>query len=278
LIVRAFMVAFVWLCATTSVWAQASTGPRPAATPPERATGQKKPLTTPKITESGSCGLGVIASVGDEFQVEKIELLRLGSAATEVPISNWGLDDLAFERVRAAAGPGTIVRRIPDKKDPPPTGPKPLFRDLRAELVEGMRRITNGTSCQRYVLVSKSISRFNDSSQTVRGIGIVDWDNPFHHRTYLFALGYIRVFDGRDFSIIRQGSAMIEHEPLLNRMLLGTVILGPYRELDNGAFPSNPTQAADNRGFRDGVRAMLRASLDRTLPVMLRPQTTEISR
>jgi hypothetical protein len=141
-----------------------------------------------------------------------------------------------------------------------------------------MRQVTNGTNCQRYVLVSKSISAFRGLSQPVRGIGIIDWDNPFRHQTYLYALGCIRVFDGRDFTVIRQGSAIIENEPLLNRLLLGSTVIGPYRELDASAFPSNPADAAQNRTFRDAVRVMLTASLDRTLPVMLRPLTAEISR
>ena len=65
---------------------------------------------------------------------------------------------------------------------------------------------------------------------------------------------------------------MIEHEPLLNRLLLGADVIGPYRELDASAFPSNPAEAVHNRAFRDSVRLMLTTSLDRTLPVMLRPQ------
>jgi hypothetical protein len=269
LIIRAFIVAFAWLCATGSVWAQAL---------PERSTVKKlSPIS--RTGNSGSCGLGVISSVGDEFQVQKVSLFNLRNTETIVPISSWGLDDLAFERVRAAAGPGTIVRRIPDIKDPPPKEPKfTLFRDRNAELVEGMRRITNGTSCQRYVLVSKSIDQFRGLSQPVLGIGIIESDNPLNPRTYLFAFGFIRVFDGRDFTILRQGSAMIGREPLLDRLLLGRNALGPYRELDASAFPSDPAAAVHNLAFRDSVRAMLRASLDKTLPVMLRPRTTEISR
>jgi hypothetical protein len=134
-----------------------------------------------------------------------------------------------------------------------------------------MRQITKGTNCQRYILVSKSISKFNDLNWTVRGIGIVNHDVPFKHRIYLFALSYIRIFDGGDFSIIRHGSALTHLDPLVKRMLLGTLILGPYSELAEASFPSHPEEAAKNLALREYARALLTASLDKTLPFMLRP-------
>jgi len=70
-----------------------------------------------------------------------------------------------------------------------------------------------------------------------------------------------------------ESSPAREREPLLNRMLLGETKFGPYRELDNSAFPANPADAVHNRAFREGVSAMLIASLDKTLPAMLRPRS-----
>jgi hypothetical protein len=272
-IIRAFVAAIVLSCLTASVRAESSPAPEARSAPPQ-ASAKRKPAPTTR--PAAACDIGVIATVGDEFQVKQIGLLHIGSEPTDVPIGHWGLDDLAFERVRAAAGPGAKVRRIPYRKGafPEPKETKfTLFRDLNAELAEMMRLITNGTNCQRYVVVGRSISRFNDSALSVRGIGIVDWNNPLPHRTFLHALSFIRVFDGRDFTILRQGSAIIEREPLLNRMLLGETILGPYRELDNSAFPANPADAAHNRAFREGVSAMLRVSLDKTLPIMLQARS-----
>ena len=45
---------------------------------------------------------------------------------------------------------------------------------------------------------------------------------------------------------------------------------GPSRQLDLAMFPERPADAAANPVLRDGVRAMLIASLDKTLPAMLR--------
>jgi hypothetical protein len=196
----------------------------PAAVKPviRKPVARSESPSKPASAKSGPCGLGVIVSVGDEFMVTKIGLTRFHNSETVVPIESWGLNDLVFARVRAAAPPGMTVLRIPYSKSafPPREEPKTLFRDERAELVDLMRQITNGKNCQRYVLVSKSISRFNDLAWTVRGIGIVDHDVTLRHRTYLFALSYIRVFDGCDFSIIRHGSALTHLDPLVKRMLL----------------------------------------------------------
>jgi hypothetical protein len=279
--VRLLAAAIVLSCFSTSAWAQAQPAPPAAGTQPVTPTVKpaiRKPAARgesagkPVIAKSGPCGLGVIVSVGDEFMVAKIGLTIFQNNEKVVPIESWGLNDLVFARVRAAAPPGVTVLRIPYSKAafPPREETKnQWFRDERAELVDLMRRITNGTNCQRYVLVSKSISKFNDLNWTVRGIGIVDHDVPLRRRTYLFALSYIRVFDGRDFSIIRQGSALTHLDPLVKRMLLGTLILGPYSELAEASFPNNPEEAAKNLALREYARALLTTSLDKTLPFML---------
>jgi hypothetical protein len=266
--------------------ASASTQTPPS--PPVSGTQATKPLVTPTArkpaerresqgqpapAKSDVCGLGVIVSVGDEFMVKKIGLNPFANNELVVPIESWGLDDLVFARVRAAVPAGVAIRRIPSSKSafqPREDLKHRLFRDLKAELVDNMRQITNGTNCQRYILVSKSISRFNESSHTVRGIGIIDLDVPLRHQTYLFALSYIRVFDGRDFSIIRQGSALTGREPLVKRMLLGEMILGPYSELAEASFPRHAEETASNLALREYARALLTASLDKTLPWMLR--------
>jgi len=281
--IRLFAAAIVLSCLSTSASTQTqpsppTLGPR-ATKPPVKPAARKpaernEPAGKPDPAWSAPCGLGVIVSVGDEFMVKKLGLNLFNNKETVVPIENWGLNDLVFARVRAAAPPGVTVRRIPYTKSafPPREGSKSqLFRDMKAELVDLMRQITSGANCQRYILVSKSISKFNESSHAVRGIGIINWDIPLRHRTYLFALSYIRVFDGRDFSIIRQGSALTLREPLVQRMLLGELILGPYTELAEASFPSHAEETASNLALREYARALLMASLDKTLPVMLQP-------
>ena len=271
--------AIIALSCVSAAPAQAQAVPQTTATQPAApatksiARKQSEPAVKQVSGVSGACGLGVIVVVGDEFMVKRIGVTQFQSSETNVPI-NWGLEDLIFARVRAAAPRGLAVLRIPfdksklPKRDESKTG---LFRDEKAELADFMRKATEGTSCQRYVWVGNSISQFGSSGYRVRGIGIVNHDVLVGHRIYFFALSYIRVFDGRDFSIIRHGSALTHIDPLLKRVLLGTLILGPYSELAEASFPDSPESVAGNLAFREYARALLTASLDRTLPIMLRP-------
>jgi hypothetical protein len=277
--VRSLAVAVVLSCFAASAWAQTQLGAGTASTSTSASkTVTKKPTpkssadNKPPATENGTCGLGVIVAIGEEFAVQRVGVL-FGNEHTEVPIDNWGLKDLVFARVRAAATPGIAIRRIAYSKEafPPPEEPKSfLFRDRKAELIDLVRQITSGTNCERYVLVSRSISAFSTTGQRVGGIGIVNWANPLKNQTYLFALSYIRVFDGRNLTIVKQGSAFAETESLVSRMIVGTLIRGPHRELNEASFPGKPSEAAHNLALRDGVRALLTASLDKTLPAMLR--------
>lgn len=59
------------------------------------------------------------------------------------------------------------------------------------------------------------------------------------------------------------------HHSLVVQRLLGTQIGGHYRELPAESFPTRPEDAANNPALRDGVRAMLTESLDKTLPLLL---------
>lgn len=279
--IRLLAAAVVLTCFSTSASAQiqpsapaATQATKPHVKPAARKPAERDRSASKSAPGTGaSCGLGVVVAVGDEFTVKRIGLDFLNDHEKVVPIENWGLDDLVFARVRAAAPRGVTVRRILHSKSIQPSEElkNRFFRDRKAELVDVMRQVTAGTDCERYVLVGRSISKFNDSNITVRGVGIVDWDIPLRHKTYLFALSFIRVFDGRDFSIIRQGSAITQREPLMQRILLGELILGPYSELSQASFPGHPDEVPGNLALREYARALLTASLDKTLPWMLRP-------
>jgi hypothetical protein len=195
-----------------------------------------------------------------------------GNDLTEVSTSGWGLDDLVVARVRAAA-PGATVRKITAAKDAfaaikRPEGLSGLFHDTNADLIAAVRQIVSGTRCNRYVLVRRYGSQFSNTNQDVRGIGIVSWVG----RTYLFALTYIRVFDGEDFSIIKRGPASTDDESTISRALMLNPIRGPSRKLEEGYFPATPADAASNPALRDDVRALLAASLNQTMPAMLAEQ------
>jgi len=235
---------------------------------PGRLTGRPSPPNSRDGAVAGACEIGVIAGVGDLFQVRRIGLLT-NNTSTSVAIEPWGLDDLAFERARAAGGPGTV--RFPYSKDRFPAPPqRTLFYDENAERVEMLRVITGGRTCRRVVLIGRSISQVNGLGETVRGVGIVNWNAVFAEHTYVYTLGFIWIYDGADFTLLCRGSALSDREPLLGRPFGAGAILGPYRELDNATFPTNATDAVNNPLLRETARSMLKSSLDRTLPKMLR--------
>jgi hypothetical protein len=84
-------------------------------------------------------------------------------------------------------------------------------------------------------------------------------------RTYLFALTHVRIFDGGDFSLIKQGAASADDESPLSTLMMAGPVRGPNRNVDE--FPAAPAEAANNPTCRDG--ALLTASLDKTLPALL---------
>jgi hypothetical protein len=269
--VRVFTAAIFLSCFIISASAQApsSQGAATQAGRPAAKKSEPKAKSAKPAGDSGPCQIGVIPVIGDAFVVQKVGLMVFGNELTEVSTSGWGLDDLVVARVRAAA-PGATVRKITAAKDAfaaikRPEGLSGLFHDTNADLVAAVRQIVAGTHCNRYVLVRRYGSQFSNTNQDVRGIGIVGWVG----RTYLFALTYIRVFDGEDFSIIKQGAASTDDESPISRALMLNPIRGPSRKLEEGHFPAVPEDAASNPALRDDVRALLAASLNQTMPAML---------
>jgi hypothetical protein len=111
-------------------------------------------------------------------------------------------------------------------------------------------------------------------SQREFGIGISK--HYLGSNAQLFAMMYIRVYDGRTFQLINEAPALMEEDTYANRFkyYLG----GPSRPIDLAMFPVKATDAAASPVLRDGVREMLTVSLDRTLPGMLRVQSREAAR
>ncbi len=118
--VRSFAVAVALSCLVSFAWAQSQPVPptspaavvaKPAARKPAaKSTGAARQAAAP--VDSGRCQLGVIPALGDQFVVQKVGLTMFGNDRTEVPIGDWGLNELVVARVRAAAGRGIFVRRL----------------------------------------------------------------------------------------------------------------------------------------------------------------------
>lgn len=281
--IRVVALSFLLLCLTGSAHAQ--TAPPPpassAAAPTARSTAKPpaKPSKTkaavkPAVTaETGPCGIGVIPVIGDQFVVQRVGVTVFGNEHAETSVPGWGLDDLVVARVRAAAGPGVAVRRIAYSKgvfeDYSRASSNP-FRSPAAKLGDLVRQVAGSANCERYVVVTRTINRFGSSNQTVEGIGIVGTGGTvlFKASAALFALTYIQIFDGRDFSVTKQDSASTSDQSVVVRGLMDRIV-GPHREFDDTVFPRPPSEAVKSPVLRDGVRALLTESLDKTLPTLL---------
>jgi hypothetical protein len=278
---RLVVVAAVLSYFSISAWAQTKSGPpgTETAAPAVKQANSKATTRTakPASVVGGPCDFGVVVTAGDEFTVLTTGLTIFQYKTTVVPIPGWGLQDLIFARTRAAIPAGVSVLRIlynpakfPPRDDSKDTFKDRLFRDLNAELAAYMREVVKGTNCRHYIQILNSVSPIGSSKYTVRGFGLLNQDVVLGRRIFLYALAFIRIFDGRDFSVVRQSSALInmDHSLAVQR-LLGKQFGGPYRELPAESFPTRPEDAAANPALRDGVRAMLTESLDKTLPLLL---------
>jgi hypothetical protein len=267
---RVVATAILLLCPPISLFAQ--TQPAPEATlrlaglaaKPVANKPAPKPETAAKPRQPGdgaSCQIGVVPIAGNLFMVETFGLIRFADTYARVAVDGWALDELVVARVRAAA-PGMSVRRIPFTKEELAHHRAPmLFYDIDDDMREFAQYVSRGTNCERYVVVHR-----HGGNQPEYGIGISK--RPFAKEASLFAMMYIRVYDGRTWQLIRKAPALMTEDTYIERVLHNP-LGGPSRQLDVAMFPDKPADAITNPVLRDGVRAMLAASLDKTLPALL---------
>lgn len=227
-----------------------------------RSTGNPVPQTGIRqagAAAKGPCHIGVIPIAVDSFAVREISLDALFHFNPPVNVAEWALDDLIVSRVQVAV-PDRAVRKISVSRQDA-ADEKPRLTDSDSETRGLVRRMSAGSKCERYVIVNKR------SDGHVSGIGI---EHQTHNqRVYLYTLLRIEVYDGRNFKLIKDAAALTEDGSQSARGMFRP-IGGPYQALDVAAFPAEPRDAASNPVLRDGVRALLTASFDRTLPALLR--------
>jgi hypothetical protein len=234
--IRPVAVALVLSCFTS---AAAQAQPAPAAGRP--SLGARTEAKPAGRVETGRCKIGVIPIAGNLFTIQKIGPIALSNTYVRAA-AEWGLDELVVSRVRAAA-PLAAVRRIVYSREELARDNKPMspFQNRNSNLNDFIRKVTTGANC----------------------VSLIE------SRTFLFAMMQVQIYDGVTLELIKEGPALIDDESLLARAYLNPVG-GPYRALDERSFPASPAEAVANTTLREGVRALLTASLDKTLPAMLR--------
>lgn len=219
--------------------------------------------TTP--AESGPCQIGVIPIAGDLFMIKNFGPLEFLDKYSRASVTTWALDDLVVSRVRAAA-PGRSVRRVTYTREELKSGGRreqsPFFYRAERDIADFVRFLAPRLRCERYVVVHR-----HGGTHREYGIGISRY--PYDGSVHLYAIMYIRVYDGGTFTLIKEAQALMTDDTYVDR-LLRNPLGGPSRELDRTMFPEKPADVVNNPALRDGVRAMLTASLDKTLPPLLR--------
>jgi hypothetical protein len=178
---RAVVVAFVLCGFVTAAWAQTQRAPGPASgTSPAKPAAKKSApkakaaAKQPPAVETGPCRLGVISTLGDRFSVQKFGLTIFETEVEEVAVNGWGLDDIAFARVRAATGTDPSVRRIAYPKGAFESFYNPkskFFLDPSERLETIVQSITPNMNCERYLVVTKHDGQLAGTNKVTKGIG-----------------------------------------------------------------------------------------------------------
>ncbi|MBU6462513.1 MAG: hypothetical protein KGK01_06890 [Bradyrhizobium sp.] len=272
--VRLSIVAIVLSCLAAPIWAQS-----PPAQAPSRAVkpAVKKPASRtkaaiePVVIDHGPCRLGVIPAVGDSFVVQKIGLTVFGNEYAEVA-TNWGLDDLIFARVRAAAGQALPVRRIAY-----PPGAFEHYYHPASRLLpdprEGLPAIVSGIAanagCERYLVITRFSGQLPGTNQRLDGIGAFKQGlGSILGHSHLFANIALTSLDGQTFATQPHNGADIVARFQESLRLTED----PMKILDNEYFPEPPSIAAASAVLRDRTRALVSATVDRLLPPYLKAE------
>ena len=274
---RSFTVAVFLASLLSPAWSQSPPSTTAPSAPSPSKPVAKKPAPKAKAkaaarpaaaTDSGPCRYGAIIAVGDVFAVQKIGLTVFGNEYTEIPVS-WGLDDLIFERTRAAAG-GIPVRRISFTKGTFDSyyHPKPsLFRNPNQELAELVRQIAGHAGCERYYVFTRLKGQVQGTNQYAEGIGVLNRGVGLLNSTSLFANLSLKVFDGQTFEVRK---APVDFDAVMKRMVTSLAGDPSLHKIDDNAFPATPEDAARSTVLREGTRSLLTERLDKFLPAFFK--------
>jgi hypothetical protein len=186
-----------------------------------------------------------------------------GLKAVPVPARVWTISSLHAcatppERARICA------RCAPDALAPCDRPERWLFRNSEQDLTSAVQTVAKTGGCERYVVVVKFASQFSTTNQTVSGIGAMNYAGV---KTYLFALTYVRIYDGRSFAILKKGPGGESYVPF-SGLFGGTGIRGPSREMKGLSWPPTPDTMTR---LRDDARSLLAESQEKAMPELLAP-------
>jgi hypothetical protein len=258
--IRSFAVAIVLSFFAMPAWAQTQSAPEVSAAKPAT----KKPAPKAKAAakpsgpvESGACDIGVITASGSPIGWRKIGITIFGNETAETASDAWGIDDLSFARIKAAAGSGISIRRISyakDAFDPYYKPEKKLTGDSAENFKIMMRGIIGNNRCARYLVVTRYTGVLPGTNQPLSGVGVFT-QGPFGKAT-VFAFTRMFLLDGVGGRLAAA---------------LSSVGRDDYIRSADTEFPASAEEAARNPKLRDAARALVAERMDRILPKYLAP-------
>ena len=151
-----------------------------AASVAQPAPAKPKPAAAKQAPQNGRCDVGIISHLGEKFHVRQIGITVFGNESNDVSVESWRIDDLVVARITGALGRRATVRRIAYHKEAfASLETTKLFRDIDAEVGEGVRTLAAGTHCARYLIVTDGISGYGGTNQGLDGLGIVAGKKPY---------------------------------------------------------------------------------------------------
>jgi hypothetical protein len=258
-------------------WSQSppttATSPAPGTPVAKKPAPKAKAAAKPAVAaDNGPCRLGVIPVIGEHFSVQKFGVTIFEVEFADVPI-DWGLDDLAFARVRAIIGADPTVRKITYPKgafDPFYHPKSTLLPDPNEGLSAIVHSITLNTPCERYLVITTFQGKLGgNSNQLLVGIGTYNQGlGSIIRHSHLFANIELTLIDGKTYEKDRRpfanfGAHFVESL---------RVTEDPLVQLDNSQFPDPPATASSSMVLRERVRALIAARLDGALPGYLKEE------
>jgi hypothetical protein len=259
----------------SALYAQSPTpapSPRPAKPSPPRAK-PAAPQAAPQPAPSTGKSLCVASAIGGKFNIQTIGFTVFSNNVQTVAIDSWGLDDVAVRKTASIVSGLFAVRRI---SMPPSTFAdfqRPLGGILFGNRTPGLdgaiqTLVAANPSCNFYMALTRTFTRFESSNQNIEGIGLLNRENPLFERRWLHAIFTIRVIDGQSREVVRSEMARLDVDQ--NSGLVG--IYGASRPVDKSWWPASPQTVAQSAQLRSATQALIEQALTVTLRNMFEPR------
>lgn len=166
----------------------------------------------PKGPQAKYRTIGVISTMGDQFHHRQVSRTTASDEKTS-PLQAWAIDQYVTNQASALLGKRYQVRPVtfpagafapnkihfPDEKSPQHETRRPIEQVVREQV--------KPQGLDAYVVFTRGFAPFADTKHIVRGVGVTKADRLAEGLTYLHALYWVTVIDGKTFKIVGDAKA-----------------------------------------------------------------------